>query len=136
MKMGWTSKKVATVFFLFSLVSGLCVNTQLFSGTRGIKVTVKTPQGESIELYKNSYALVIGNGNYKKGWDFLPGAIRDAREVAAAIRREGPSSGRHRVIRGGSWVEDAHDCRSANRRYEPPDYRFLSIGFRLAMTPD
>jgi formylglycine-generating enzyme required for sulfatase activity len=52
-------------------------------------VTVKTPQGESIELYKNSYALVIGNGNYKKGWDILPGAIRDAREVAAALRRNG-----------------------------------------------
>jgi hypothetical protein len=133
-------KRIVTIFFLLSLFSVLSVPTQLFTATRGIKVTVKTPQGKNIDLYKDSYALVIGNGRYKKGWDPLPGAIRDAREVVAAIRREGPSSGRHRVIRGGSWVEVARECRSANRHcevpYVPSYGKIVSIGFRLAMTLD
>ena len=53
---------------------------------RGMKtITVRTQQGEAIELYKNSYALVIGNGNYTEGWSWLPGALEDVDEVADAL---------------------------------------------------
>jgi len=36
------------------------------------------------------------------------------------------------VIRGGSWNNDAHNCRSANRNNNTPDNRNNNIGFRLA----
>jgi len=47
------------------------------------------------------------------------------------INPTGPEDGLHRVIRGGSWYDDSHDVRSANRGCEPPDYSFLNVGFRL-----
>ena len=44
----------------------------------------------------------------------------------------GPSSGSDRVLRGGSWVNFARYCRSANRfRYDPEGRNWL-YGFRLA----
>jgi formylglycine-generating enzyme required for sulfatase activity len=44
---------------------------------------------------------------------------------------QGPSSGSYRVIRGGSRLNDAKDCRSANRNGVPPDGRDDDLGFRL-----
>jgi len=55
----------------------------------GLRVVATTPEGKEIPLYNNSYALVIGNGNYTKGWDPLPGAIRDVKDVARALKRTG-----------------------------------------------
>lgn len=46
----------------------------------------------------------------------------------------GRSSGSYRVRRGGSWGDDAGDCRSAYRGIAPDDaYYFL--GFRVALAP-
>jgi len=46
----------------------------------------------------------------------------------------GPSSGSRRVIRGGCWLNNARDCRSALRRSGAPDVRGHDLGFRLART--
>lgn len=56
---------------------------------RGVKVTVRIEQGVPIRLYEGSYALVIGNAEYTRGWDPIPGAVSDAREVAEALERNG-----------------------------------------------
>ena len=56
---------------------------------RGMKISVRTNTGEEIQLYKASYALIVGNGNYRNGWDPLPGATRDVQEVAAALKTHG-----------------------------------------------
>ena len=85
----WALKGSACILFLAYLFFGLTIPSHLIAATRGIKVVVKTPEGQRIDLYRDSYALVIGNGNYKKDWDPLPGAIRDSEEVAAALRRNG-----------------------------------------------
>lgn len=45
---------------------------------------------------------------------------------------QGPSSGRIRVNRGGSWYGDRRSCRSANRGRCSPDSRSCLLGFRLA----
>ena len=37
-----------------------------------------------------------------------------------------------RVMRGGSWYDDARFCRSADRGSRTPDYRNTDLGFRLA----
>jgi formylglycine-generating enzyme required for sulfatase activity len=46
----------------------------------------------------------------------------------------GPLTGEHRVMRTGSWFNYAYYCRSANRSFNPPDYRSNTLGFRIAMS--
>ena len=48
----------------------------------------------------------------------------------------GPTTGSHRVVRGGSWHQTATSWRSAFRKPYAPDYRGISIGFRLALSTD
>ena len=66
------------VLLAAAIMSVFWVNGLLFAASRGFSVDVKTPAGKAkkIRLYKNSYALVIGNGAYRKGWDPLPGVLR------------------------------------------------------------
>ncbi len=45
---------------------------------------------------------------------------------------KGPEKGSGRVIRGGSWDDDAQGCRSAGRDGYRPDSRDYGVGFRLA----
>jgi len=47
----------------------------------------------------------------------------------------GPATGSYRVLRGGSWLNDARYCRSADRNYISPDDRYGLIGFRLVFLP-
>jgi len=66
------------------LAAGVC-----HAADRGMRVVLKTAAGESFPLYQESHALVVGNGAYTKGWDAIPGATRDAAEVAVALRNNG-----------------------------------------------
>jgi len=47
----------------------------------------------------------------------------------------GPDSGTDRVNRGGSWSFAARSCRSAYRDADAPDYRYVGLGFRVALAP-
>ena len=82
-----------SLFLLFAIFCGAIVfitATELFP-QRGMRVTVRTEDGEKLDLYKDSYALVIGNGAYpvKNGWNPLPGAVNDVREVAEVLEHHG-----------------------------------------------
>ncbi len=44
----------------------------------------------------------------------------------------GPSKGAKRVLRGGSWFNNANYLRTANRGYDNPDSRIFLVGFRCA----
>jgi formylglycine-generating enzyme required for sulfatase activity len=55
-------------------------------------------------------------------YDTYPGTVTDP---------TGPVSGSFRVIRGGSWVNGAGDCRSAQRNGGNPAVRGSFIGFRV-----
>jgi hypothetical protein len=46
----------------------------------------------------------------------------------------GPKDGSNRVLRGGSWLNDARFCRSADRGNNFPSYRYSSLGFRVALS--
>jgi len=46
---------------------------------------------------------------------------------------EGPGSGSSRVLRGGSWCNDARDCRSANRNVFAPGLPNFNFGFRVVV---
>ena len=74
------------ILLVFAII---VTSSPLEAQTRSIQVTVKTSTGRTLDLYGASYALVVGNGNYTEGWDPLPGAIRDVREVADVLRKNG-----------------------------------------------
>jgi len=74
---------------IFTIILSLLLASNLPAKQRGMKVTAITPEGKEISLYKNSYAFVVGNGTYTKGWDPLPGAIRDVKDVAMALEKNG-----------------------------------------------
>lgn len=85
-------KKILLSLF-FPILCGLILliaTTELFS-QRGMSVTVRTEDREELALYKDSYALVIGNGAYPvaNGWNPLPGAVNDVQEVAEVLERHG-----------------------------------------------
>ena len=46
----------------------------------------------------------------------------------------GPPPGNRRVIRGGSWLSPAEDCRAASRSHAHPTFRGANVGFRLVRT--
>jgi formylglycine-generating enzyme required for sulfatase activity len=48
----------------------------------------------------------------------------------------GPTSGSAHVVRGGSWHVTSDSWRSSFRKPYAPDYRGISIGFRVAMTAE
>ncbi len=62
---------------------------------RGIVVNIKkfdsasAPVEDSVRLYGESKALVIGIDDYNQGWPRLSNAVRDARLVAEALERNG-----------------------------------------------
>ncbi len=45
------------------------------------------------------------------------------------------AEGAYRVNRGGSWNNNARNCRSANRDRNEPGYRNNNLGFRVALAP-
>lgn len=45
---------------------------------------------------------------------------------------KGPSSGSYRIFRGGSWLDDALNCRVARRIDDAPSSRYTNLGVRLA----
>ncbi len=85
-------KKVSLFLFFTIFCSAVILLTvsELFP-QRGMQVIVRTEDGAELSLYKDSYALVIGNGSYpaKNGWNPLIGALNDVREVAEVLERRG-----------------------------------------------
>ncbi len=78
----------------------------------------------------NAWGLYDMHGNVRE-WcqdrygDYSSGRVTDPR---------GPSLGAYRVLRGGSWSDNARLCRSASRDILTPGDRGVNIGLRLART--
>jgi formylglycine-generating enzyme required for sulfatase activity len=81
----------------------------------------KTNPRDLFDMHGNVWEWVEDDwhGNYKGAWDDGRAWVDDPR-------------GAVRVIRGGSWSNDARRCRAAFRFYDPPGIRYYSLGFRLA----
>ena len=67
----------------------LCWSTS-FAAERGIKrIEIKTVAGETVGLYEESHALVIGVSNYTGGWPKLPGVRDDIVAVRKVLEEQG-----------------------------------------------
>ena len=53
-----------------------------------MSIKIRTNTNQEIELYKASYALIVGNGNYTE-WSVLPGALQDVKEVKDVLETHG-----------------------------------------------
>mgnify|MGYP000343781190 CR=1 FL=1 len=83
-------------------------------------------------LPANAWGLYEMHGNV---WEWCCDVWQDDLGCAAVADPQvpEPDQGGLRVVRGGSWVCDAADVRSASRDRYPADYRGASIGFRIAV---
>jgi serine/threonine protein kinase len=82
------------------------------------------------EQQPNNWGLYDMHGTvWEWVWDWLGGypASREKDPV-------GPSVGRERVQRGGSWNNSAAECRAAIRTSSPPRFRSPLVGFRPVRT--
>jgi uncharacterized repeat protein (TIGR02543 family) len=78
----------------------------------------------------NSVQLYDMSGNvWEWCWDWY-GTIG----TGTANDPTGPATGTARVMRGGTWKDDASSCAVALRTYNNPSYGFESHGFRVACT--
>jgi hypothetical protein len=65
------------------------------AATRGLALEIKAseapnaPTVETVNLYTQSYALVIGINDYGRGWQRLSKAVSDARRVSKALEKHG-----------------------------------------------
>ena len=76
-----------------ALLAGCILSNQVMAaGSRGISINLRAteradaPVSESVTLYENSYALVIGNDEYTHGWPKLTNAIKDAELIGIPYR--------------------------------------------------
>lgn len=82
---------------LWRLCFALPVSVSAFAaeGERGLTVPIRAgvdgtaKLSETFRLYRRSKALIIGIDNYTNGWPGLSMAVEDARQVAAALKKQG-----------------------------------------------
>jgi formylglycine-generating enzyme required for sulfatase activity len=67
-------------------------------------------------------------------WEFCQDWYGDYGSLAQT-NPTGPSTGSHRVLRGGSWNDHANYCRASSRFTLVPNWRDGYFGFRVARTP-
>ena len=90
------------------------------------------------EKADNGIGLFDMSGNvYEWCWDWYSAAYyNECHEKGLELNPAGAeSSSDGRVLRGGSWRDNAEDCRAAFRNRFDPDYRDYYMGFRLVFVP-
>ncbi len=100
-----------------------------YNGKKGANRKKTTPVGS---FPANAWGLYDMHGNIAQ---WCEDKFGNYPQQAVVDPRGAPSRG-SRVLRGGSWEEDALRCRSATRAWDSPDNRGNgTFGFRLCFSP-
>jgi len=83
------------------------------------------------EKKPNAWGLYDMHGN---AWEWCQDWLGEY-SSDAVTDPQGPTGGSNRGQRGGSWINDAKYCRSANRWSTRPGHREYFLGFRVAGVP-
>ena len=82
------------------------------------------------KLRPNAWGLYDVHGNV---WEWCNDYYAPYPNVPQ-IDPKGPETGKFRVARGGSWLSQSENCRSARRAYYQQNETMYDIGFRVAMS--
>ena len=99
------------------------------TGKKGVYRMQTMPVGT---FPKNAWGLVDMHGNVSEwcqDWysEYTTFVVLDP---------QGPNSGQHRVVRGGSWITDPNLCRAASRHRHKLGYRNDHVGLRVCFCLD
>jgi formylglycine-generating enzyme required for sulfatase activity len=78
------------------------------------------------QMRANRWGLYDMHGNVA---EWCNDYYADRYDAAASENPRGPASGSARVLRGGSWMSDADDCRCSARHSEPPGLADVCFGY-------
>lgn len=82
------------------------------------------------EKQPNAYGLYDMPGNV---WEWCGDRYdKNYYSYSPEVDPKGPSTGKHRVSRGGSWCSKPPRVRVSFRKHDPPGFRFYRLGFRVA----
>lgn len=94
--------------------------------------SIRPGKTQSVGTYSaNAWGLYDMHGNV---WEWCSDRY-DVYPTTSQINPTGADSGLSRIHRGGGWYHGAHDCRSANRGKNHPDFSYFNLGFRIVLVP-
>jgi len=84
-------KRGIKIFSIILTMLVLCEPAPLFAKeTRGLKVvSILDRKGQQVGLYKGSYALLIGVGEYVSGWPSLESVSYELEQVESVLTKNG-----------------------------------------------